>query len=70
MNSSSSMMTHFDVIPVSSDGPFTTPPLPPNRYTLTLTAMRASTPRESNQSYDLSGSVTLVLPETGVIRIR
>ena len=63
----SKIMTHFDVIPISSDGRFTTPPLPPNRYDFQLAAMRATTPVESNQGYDFGGSATVVIPETGDI---
>ncbi len=63
----SQMGTTFDVIPISSDGKFTTPPLPPNQYEFRLTAMRASTPAESGQAYDFQTAVTVVVPETGAV---
>ncbi len=63
----SQMQTTFDVIPISSDGKFTTPPLPPNKYRFGLTAMRASTPAESEQAYDFETSVTVVVPATGAV---
>ena len=63
----SKMQTTFDVIPISSDGRFTTPPLPPNQYEFRLTAMLASTPAESGQGYDFETAVMVVVPETRAI---
>ena len=63
----SKMQTTFDVIPISSDGRFTTPPLPPNQYEFRLTAMRASTPAESGQAHDFETAVKVMVPETGAI---
>ena len=63
----SKMQTTFDVIPISPDGRFSTPPLPPNEYEFRLTAMRASTPAENEQAYDFETAVKVVVPETGAI---
>src|SRR5262249_40888449 len=50
-----------------SDGRFTTPPLPPNRYQFQLLAMLASTPVESGQTYDLQDSTWVEISEKGPI---
>ena len=63
----SRMQTTFDVIPISSDGRFKTPPLPPNQYEFRLTAMRASTPTEGQRAFDFQTAVKVVVPETGAI---
>jgi RNA polymerase sigma factor (sigma-70 family) len=61
----SRILTAFDVVPVAADGSFSTPPLPANEYQFWLSAMRASTPRLDNQTYDFDGSTTAVVPATG-----
>ncbi len=61
----SRMMTTFDVIPISSDGQFTTPPLPPNQYEFRLTGMRASTPAEDGNPYDFQEAVNVKITEAG-----
>lgn len=61
------LLTNFDVIPIGPDGRFTTPPLPPNRYEIRLSAMKASTAPEANQSYDFGGFASVVVPESGAI---
>lgn len=63
----SRLMTHFDVIPISSEGQFTTPPLPPNRYEFQLSAMLAATPQGDGRPYDFGGSTTVVVPESGAL---
>ena len=55
----------FDVIPITSEGSFTTDPMPPGKYTASLFAIRATTPRLSRQSADFSAHVALTVPETG-----
>ena len=63
----SRLFTHFDVIPIGPDGRFSTPPLPPNTYDFRLSAMRATTPNVDGQSYDFSGSASVVVAEAGEI---
>lgn len=62
----SKMMTHFDVIPITSDGRFTTPPLPPNQYEFQVAGMLASAP-QGQQGYDFDGSATVTIPEKGEV---
>lgn len=57
--------TFFDVIPIQSDGRFTTDPIPPGDYQLFLTAVRASTPEQSSQSSDFDGQLQFKVPERG-----
>jgi hypothetical protein len=64
----SRMMTHFDVIPIASDGQFTTPPLPPNQYEFRLTGMLASTPAGDGQTFDIQEAVTIAVTEAGAVR--
>jgi hypothetical protein len=59
------MYIAFDVIPITSDGRFTTDPIPPGKYSAHLFAMLASTPRLSSQSSDFSGNVSFTVPEEG-----
>ncbi len=61
-------MTHFDVIPIASDGRFTTPPLPPNRYEFELCGHAChDTGRKAIRATTSRGSATVVIPETGEI---
>ncbi len=55
----------FDVIPITSEGRFTTDPIPPGKYSTSLFAVRASSPRLSSQSSDFSGDVSFDIPEKG-----
>jgi RNA polymerase sigma factor (sigma-70 family) len=55
----------FDMIPISSDGRFTTAPIPPGKYILFLDAVRASTPEKSIQGSDFDGQVDFTIPERG-----
>jgi thiol-disulfide isomerase/thioredoxin/protocatechuate 3,4-dioxygenase beta subunit len=59
------MYVAFDVLPIGSDGRFTTDPIPPGKYSAMLFAVRASTPQLSSQSSDFSGDVSFTVPETG-----
>ncbi len=53
----------FDVIPITSEGRFTTDPIPPGDYSAHLFAVLASTPQLSSQSSDFSGRVSFTVPE-------
>ena len=55
----------FDVISINSEGRFTTDPIPPGKYTASLFAVLASTPRLSSQSSDFSGQGSFTVPEQG-----
>jgi thiol-disulfide isomerase/thioredoxin len=55
----------FDVIPITSEGRFTTDPIPPGKYSASLFAVRASTPRLSSESSDFSGRFSFTVPEKG-----
>ena len=59
------MHVAFDVIPITSEGRFTTDPIPPGDYTALLFAVLASTPELSSQSADYSGTVRFTVPENG-----
>lgn len=59
------MYVTFDVIPIGSDGKFTTEPMPPGKYTAALFAVRADTPKLSSQSADFSAYQSFTIPETG-----
>ncbi len=61
----SRMYLAFDVIPITSDGRFTTDPIPPGKYSADLFAVLASTPKLSSQSSDLSGNLSFTVPEEG-----
>jgi RNA polymerase sigma factor (sigma-70 family) len=61
------LQTHFDVIPIGSDGRFSTTPLPPNSYQFMVTAMLAATPDQDHQRSDFDGWKTVVIPEKGEI---
>ena len=63
--------THFDVMPIGPDGRFTTPPLPPGRYDLSLFAIRATTPRaglHEGQHSDFGGGARINVPERGEVQ--
>ncbi len=55
----------FDVLPITSEGRFTTDPIPAGKYSARLFAVRASTPQLSGQSSDYSGEVSFTVPEQG-----
>ncbi len=61
------MQTHFDVIPIGSDGRFSTPPLPANSYQFEVNARLATTPEQERLSPDFNGWKKVVVPETGEI---
>ena len=58
-------ITMFDVISLTEDGHFTTPPLPPNHYEFRLLAMRGDAPAASGQPYSIDASVKVDVPEIG-----
>lgn len=58
-------MVAFDVIPITSEGRFTTDRIPPGAYSASLFAVLASTPRLSSQSSDFSGGLSFTVPEKG-----
>jgi beta-lactamase regulating signal transducer with metallopeptidase domain len=55
----------FGVIPIESDGHFTTDPIPPGKYDAELYAIRSSTPTLSRQSSDFFGRDEFTVPEQG-----
>ncbi|MFN7450593.1 MAG: M56 family metallopeptidase [Pirellula sp.] len=55
----------FGVIPIESNGQFTTDPIPPGKYDAELYAIRASTPLLSRQSSDFFGRDEFTVPEQG-----
>jgi beta-lactamase regulating signal transducer with metallopeptidase domain/thiol-disulfide isomerase/thioredoxin len=59
------MYVAFDVIPITSDGRFTTDPIPPGKYTADLFAVLASAPQLSSTSSDFSGNVSFTVPVEG-----
>jgi beta-lactamase regulating signal transducer with metallopeptidase domain/thiol-disulfide isomerase/thioredoxin len=59
------LYTAFDVIPITSEGRFTTDPIPPGKYSASLFAVRASTPKLSAESSDFSGGFSFTVPEKG-----
>jgi RNA polymerase sigma factor (sigma-70 family) len=61
------MQTYFDVIPIGSDGRFSTPPLPANSYQFEVNARLATTPDQERQGPDFNGWKKVVIPETGEI---
>jgi thiol-disulfide isomerase/thioredoxin len=61
----SRMFVAFDVIPIASDGRFTTDPIPPGDYTTSLFAVLESTPQLSSQRSDFSGTSRFSIPEEG-----
>jgi beta-lactamase regulating signal transducer with metallopeptidase domain len=61
-------LTAFDVIPVTSEGGFTTDPIPPGKYWVDAFAVRKETQKESPlspQSSDFEGRLEFTVPETG-----
>ncbi len=59
------MLVAFDVIPITSDGRFTTDPIPPGEYTTNLFSVLESTPQLSSQRSDFSASSKFSVPEEG-----
>src|SRR5262249_16932796 len=59
------MLVAFDVIPLASEGRFKTDPMPPGKYSASLFAVLASTPRLSSQSSDFTGELSFTVPEKG-----
>jgi thiol-disulfide isomerase/thioredoxin len=57
--------TAFDVIPITSQGDFSTDPIPPGEYTLMLSATRSTTSNQSPQRADFVGQVKVTIPATG-----
>jgi beta-lactamase regulating signal transducer with metallopeptidase domain len=55
----------FGVIPIESDGQFTTDPIPPGKYDAELYAIRASTPTQSRQSSDFFGRDEFTVSDQG-----
>lgn len=55
----------FGVIPIESDGNFTTDPIPPGKYDAELYAIRASTPTLSRKSSDFFGRDEFTVPDQG-----
>jgi beta-lactamase regulating signal transducer with metallopeptidase domain len=55
----------FGVIPIESDGHFTTDPIPPGKYDAELYAIRSSTPTLSRQSSDFFGRDEFTVPDQG-----
>ena len=58
-------MTIFDVIPITSDGHFTTDPIPAGEYHLFLSAMRSTTSNQSPQQSDYEGQSRFTVPQEG-----
>lgn len=59
------VFTVFDVLPIKSDGHFTTDPMPPGKYWLYISVVRASSIERSEQTSDFNGSVQVTVPERG-----
>ncbi len=59
------LMTAFEVIPIKSDGHFTTDPMPPGKYHLWVDAVRASSLEQSSQQSDFDGQMQFTVPEHG-----
>jgi RNA polymerase sigma factor (sigma-70 family) len=57
--------TAFDVLPIKSDGRFTTDPIPPGKYHLHLYAMRDSSIEQSSQQSDFDGFLAFTVPQLG-----
>jgi RNA polymerase sigma factor (sigma-70 family) len=57
--------TAFDVLPIKSDGRFTTDPIPPGKYHLHLFAVRDSSIEHSNQQSDFDGFLQFTVPQLG-----
>ncbi len=57
--------TAFDVIPITSEGTFTTDPIPPGDYRLELWAMHSTTSNQSPQQSDFEGRLRFTIPEEG-----
>src|SRR6185295_3597211 len=59
------LFTAFDVLPIKSDGRFTTDPIPPGKYYLSIFVVRASSVEQSNQQSDFNGGAAITVPERG-----
>jgi RNA polymerase sigma factor (sigma-70 family) len=59
--------TAFQVLPITSDGRFTTDPIPPGKYILDLFAVRSATLEQSSQGSDFDGRLQFTVPEKGEI---
>ena len=57
--------TAFDVIPITSEGSFTTDPIPPGKYMLDLYAMRATTSNQYPQQSDFEAQSHFTVPKDG-----
>ncbi|HLN26310.1 MAG TPA: sigma-70 family RNA polymerase sigma factor [Gemmataceae bacterium] len=57
--------TAFDVLPITSDGRFTTDPIPPGKYYLDLFAICSSTPDQSSGESDFNAWLLFTVPERG-----
>jgi hypothetical protein len=57
--------TAFDVIPITSQGDFTTDPIPPGEYFLMVWAIRSATSNQSPQHADLEGRLRITVPAEG-----
>ena len=57
--------TAFDAIPITSQGDFTTDPIPPGKYTMRLWAVRPTDSNESTRYADFDGSVSFTVPPEG-----
>ncbi len=59
------IVTMFDVLPIQSDGRFTTNPIPPGMYVLNIFAVRASSGDQSNQESDFDATLSFTVPQRG-----
>lgn len=59
------LYTVFDVLPIKSDGQFTTDPIPPGQYTIDLFAVHAATPASSLPQTDFVGQTQFTVPADG-----
>ena len=60
-----SLATAFDVVPIQSDGKFTTDPIPPGKYWIDLHAISSQAPKGSPQQADFIGHLNFTVPESG-----
>ena len=59
------MATAFDVVPIHSDGNFTTDPIPPGKYWVDLHAISSAAPKNAFQQADFVGHFDFTMPENG-----
>jgi thiol-disulfide isomerase/thioredoxin len=57
--------TAFDIIPITSEGGFTTDAIPPGTYWVDLDAVRADTTEDAARTTDYKAHKQLVVPESG-----